>query len=162
MKSTPIILRSLKDEGKQLLRVESKANDQRNEAWLQELIFRHPELLPVEDFDDTFAPPISIGREIPTGHGRIDNLYVSPEGGITIVETKLWKNPEKHRTVVAQVIDYAKELATWDYDRLSAAVLASSRSRGETEKLSLEEKVEDGLLEAYCQLDEFQDLVAAN
>ena len=89
----------------------------------------------------------------------IDNLYVSPEGGITVVETKLWKNPEKHRTVVAQVIDYAKELATWDYDQLCAAVLASSRKRGE-ETASLEAKVAIALSNADVELHEFQENVA--
>jgi len=73
----------------------------------------------------------------------------------------LWKNPEKHRTVVAQVIDYAKELATWDYDQLSTAVLASSRKRGEDEKVSLEAKVAEVLSNAGVELHEFQENVAA-
>lgn len=127
MKSPPLILNSLDDAGRSLVRTDATPNDSRNEAWLQELLYSHPELLPVDGFDESFSPPIPIGREVRTASGPIDNLYVSPTGGITIVETKLWKNPEKHRTVVAQIIDYAKELATWDYDDFSAAVLAASR-----------------------------------
>lgn len=160
MKSTPLLLNSLDDAGRRLVRIQSQKNDPKNEAWLQELLYNHPELLPVDDFDDLYGPAIPIGREVRTDRGPIDNLYVSPEGGVTVVETKLWKNPEKHRTVVAQIIDYAKELATWDYDEFCEAILASSRKRGE-EKASLEEKVASGLAEAGVELHEFQENVAA-
>ena len=104
---------------------------------------------------------IPIGREVHTERGPIDNLYVSPEGGITIVETKLWKNPEKHRTVVAQIIDHAKEVATWDYDQLCEEVLASSRKRGETDNASLEQKVATALSHAEMELHQFQEALAA-
>lgn len=160
MKSTPLLLNSLDDAGRRLVRLQSQKNDPKTEAWLQELLYNHPELLPVDDFDDLYGPAIPIGREVRTDRGPIDNLFVSPEGGITVVETKLWKNPEKHRTVVAQIIDYAKELATWDYDEFCEAILASSRKRGE-EKASLEEKVAAGLAEAGVELHEFQENVAA-
>lgn len=162
MKSSPLILNSLDDAGRRLVRTEVESKDPKNEHWLQELLYNHPELLPVEDFDDSFAPAIPVGREVPTGSGPIDNLYVSPDGGITIVETKLWKNPEKHRTVVAQVIDYAKELAAWDYDQLCEAILTSSRRREETEKAALEEKMSAALREAGLELHEFQENVAAS
>ncbi|REJ67498.1 MAG: hypothetical protein DWQ31_11220 [Planctomycetota bacterium] len=162
MKSSPLILKSLDDKGRHLIRSEVKAKDSTSEHWLQERLYDHPELLPVEDFDDIFAPPIPIGREIATGSGSLDNLYVSPDGGITIVETKLWKNPDKQRTVLAQVIDYAKELVTWDYEHLCEAILASSRSRGESEKASLEEKVSDALRDSDIALHEFQEGVATS
>jgi len=161
MKSPPLILNSLGDVGRGLTRIDVTPSDPRNEAWLQELLYTHPELLPVEEFDDSFSPPIPIGREVGTARGPIDNLFVSPTGGITVVETKLWKNPEKHRTVVAQVIDYAKELATWDYDQLCDGILASSRRLGETKKVSLEEKVAAGLAASGIPLHEFQEGVAA-
>lgn len=90
------------------------------EEWLQELLFKHPSILPVELLDEGYAPPISIGKEI----ASIDNLFISPSGLLTIVETKLWRNPEAHRTVVAQILDYAKTLTTWDYDRLDEGVKA--------------------------------------
>ena len=60
----------------------------------------------------------SVGREI----ANIDNLFVSPSGLITIVETKLWRNPEGHRTVVAQILEYAKTLSLWTYQELDKAV----------------------------------------
>jgi hypothetical protein len=54
---------------------------------------------------------VSLGREICS----IDNLLVSPSGRITIVETKLWRNPESTREVLAQILDYAKRLASLNY-----------------------------------------------
>lgn len=161
MKVPPFILNSLDDKGCSLLRADAAPNDPRSESWLQELLYTHPELLPVDEFGESFSPPIPIGREVPTNAGPIDNLFVSPFGGITVVETKLWKNPEKHRTVVAQIIDYAKELATWCYDDFSAAVLTSSKGRKEAKNLSLEEKVATGLASSGVESHEFQEAVAA-
>ena len=161
-KAVPVILNSFDDVGRRLVRIQAQPNDPKDEAWLQEILYSHPELLPVNEIDDFYAPPISIGREVGTDRGPIDNLYVSPVGGITIVETKLWKNPEKHRTVVAQVIDYAKELATWDYDRLCQAILQSSRRRGEKENVSLEDKVAETLKSSGIPLHEFQEGVATS
>lgn len=162
MTSPPAVLESITDRGRALTRITSSAGDAKDENWLQELLFGHPELLPIEEFDNSFAPPIAIGREVRTRHGAIDNLYISPAGGLTIVETKLWKNPEKHRTVVAQIIDYAKELATWSYDDLCDAVLASSRKRAEVESPTLEDKIKPALGESASTLAEFQDNVVTN
>ena len=133
MKCKPVLFSS-KAGGKPLNRIEVPARDDRDEAWLQALLYSHPEILPVADFDEGFGPAIPLGREITTPAGSIDNLYVSPMRSITIVETKLWKNPEKHRTVVAQIIDYAKEISQWDYNRLNAAILKASRNTAGAEK----------------------------
>lgn len=110
MNTKPILLKSTGDSGITLNRIDIPPRHERDEKWLQDLIATHSEILPVEEFDEVFGPAISLGREIGTAAGSIDNLYVSPKGSLTIVETKLWKNPDKHRTVVAQIIDYAKEL----------------------------------------------------
>jgi len=88
------------------------------ETWVQELVFEHPAVLPIEDIDPWFAPPVPIAREVTTTAGSIDALYVSPTGGLTIVETKLWRNPEARRQVVGQILDYAAALSSWSYDEL--------------------------------------------
>lgn len=158
MNSNPVIIDSATCQGRMLKRVEVSSGDHRDEKWLQELLYEHPELLPIDEFDETFSPAIPLGREVRSGRGPIDNLYISPSGRITIVETKLWKNPEKHRTVVAQIIDYAKELARWNYDDLDRAISAISQSRGDT-RSSLGEKVENHLRENSISLIEFQENV---
>ena len=94
-----------------------------NEEWLQELLANNPSLIPSADLGDEFSSLVCIGREVPVGsgdtQGYIDNLYVSASGNIVIVETKLFRNQESRRTVVAQIIDYAKELQHWDSERLN-------------------------------------------
>jgi hypothetical protein len=97
------------------------------EKWLQDLIHKNPQVLPIDEIESGFAPLISLGREIFTAVGYIDNLYISPNGYLTIVETKLWRNPEAKREVVGQIIDYAKELSTWTFSKLNESVKVSSQ-----------------------------------
>lgn len=92
------------------------------EGWLQGLIETNPELLPASEIEPAFAPLVSVGREVETGAGAIDNLFLSPQGYLTIVETKLWRNPEARRQVVGQIIDYATELSHWTFEQLESKV----------------------------------------
>lgn len=91
------------------------------EKWLQDLLAKNPSILPTGDVDPTYSPLFLIGREIMTPNGRIDNLYVTPNGHLVIVETKLWSNPEARRAVVGQIIEYAKAVKTWDYENVNRA-----------------------------------------
>lgn len=93
-----------------------------NERWLQHLIVRHPNLLPVEDLEPALTPLIPICMELPVPSGYVDNIYVTPMGDIIVVETKLWRNPEARREVIGQILDYAKDLSAWDYEHFNAAV----------------------------------------
>jgi len=90
------------------------------EGWLQDLIEDHPELLPIAEIEPAFAPVVSVGREVATASGYIDNLLLSPQGYLTIVETKLWRNPEARREVVGQIIDYAKDVSRWTFVELES------------------------------------------
>jgi len=74
--------------------------------------------LPVAKLDESFAPVVSVGREI----RRIDNLFISPHGRIVVVETKLWRNPEATRQVVAQILDYAQVLSKMTYEELESQI----------------------------------------
>jgi hypothetical protein len=96
-----------------------------NEDRLQALLFEHPELVPAAEFDLVFSDLIPVARELPTAAGPVDLLYVTPDGFIVLVETKLWRNPEARRKVVAQIIDYTKEMAGWSYDDLENAIRRS-------------------------------------
>ncbi len=99
-------------------------SDEFNERWLQDLLRWHPHILPIGKIDESFAPLIPIGREVSVDSGSIDNLFINPAGKITIVETKLWKNPEQRRQVVGQVMDYAKDLSRWTYEDLDESVVS--------------------------------------
>lgn len=98
------------------------------EDWMQELIHNYPSLLPVAEIEPAFGPLVSIGRELSADRWFIDNLFISPQGYLTIVETKLWRNPEARREVVGQIIEYAKEVSTWTFDELDRKVKDYYRS----------------------------------
>ena len=100
------------------------------EGWLQDLIENNPELLPVAEIEPAFAPLVSVGREVATISGSIDNLFLSPQGYLTIVETKLWRNPEARREVVGQLIDYAKDVNRWTFRELENKVRDYNKRRG--------------------------------
>jgi hypothetical protein len=97
-----------------------------NESWLQNLLFENPTILPFSDLEPTFDGSIPIVRELGTGAGPVDLIYMNSKGYITLVETKLWRNPEARRSVVAQIIDYAKEIAEWSYEQFVEAIKRSS------------------------------------
>jgi len=86
------------------------------ESFLQEAIHASPSLLPVNRLDSDFYPLVSLGREI----ANIDNLLISPTGKLSIVETKLWRNPQASREVLAQAIEYANTLWEMDYTEFEA------------------------------------------
>ncbi len=95
------------------------------ESWLQEIIHQRSSLLPIYEIEPSFSDAISLGREILTKVGYIDNLLINEDGYITIIETKLWRNLQARREVVGQVIDYAKELTKWNFADLDNAVRRS-------------------------------------
>ena len=97
-----------------------------DEHWLQELLIKNPCLLPSKEIDEAWPELIPLGREVPVKAGAIDNLYITPGGLICLVETKLWRNYEAHRTVVAQVISYAKDLAGMSFDAFKECVEKST------------------------------------
>ncbi len=99
-----------------------------DEAWLRDLLWDHPSLLPVADIEPIFDGLLPIAWEVQTGSGLVDLIFVNTEGMITIVETKLWRNPEARRKVVGQIIDYAKDLARWSYADLVVAAKAAVAS----------------------------------
>jgi len=93
-----------------------------SELRIQKLVFQYPTCLPISDIDESYNPIIPICIELNTPVGSLDIFMISPSGDIIIVETKLWRNPEARRVVVAQILDYAKELSKWSYDDLQREV----------------------------------------
>ena len=87
-----------------------------DEDWLQHLLVQTPEILPIGEIDPAFSPAIPLCRELPTEAGPIDIAYLSEQGLLTIVECKLWRNPEARREAVSQILDYAKEISRWSYE----------------------------------------------
>lgn len=83
-------------------------------------------------------------REFSTESGSINLVYVNESGFITIRECKLWRNPEARRKVVGQILDYAKDLAKWDYSKFEVKCLKARKERDK----SLFQRVEEFYPEA--------------
>ena len=98
-----------------------------DEAWLQRLIQTHPALLPIEALEPGLFDVVPICLELPVPSGYVDNLMITPEGGIVLVEAKLWRNPEARREVIGQVLDYAKDLSGFSFDDLQGRVRQARR-----------------------------------
>ncbi len=97
-----------------------------NEAWLQNLIMQQPGLLPVNQIGESaFSTMVPVCTELRMCAGFMDNLFVTPRGEIAIVECKLWRNPEARRKVLAQILDYASEMSTWDYEAFETSIKAA-------------------------------------
>lgn len=104
--------------------------DGRNEAWLRDLLASHPDLLPIEEVDPSFAPLVPLCTELSTEAGPVDAVFISPCGRLTLVECKLWRNPEARRKVIAQILDYARAVSQWSYADLQRRVAAASGLKG--------------------------------
>ena len=97
---------------------------ERNEAWLRDLIFRHPRILPIRDVDPRALDLVPVCTELPLGQGRADALFIDHRGRLTLVECKLWKNPQARREVIGQIIDYAAELSKLSYEDLDKKIVS--------------------------------------
>ncbi|HXR39976.1 MAG TPA: hypothetical protein VN776_12810 [Terracidiphilus sp.] len=102
----------------------------KNEAWLRDTLFGNPELIPTEEIDPAFGPLIPLCVELRTGAGSIDAVFVNRDGRLTILECKLWKNPQSRREVVAQALDYVSTISSWSYTDLQRNVSAALRRQG--------------------------------
>ena len=94
----------------------------RDEAWLRDLLFSSPETVPVGDLDPSFGPLVPLCRELRTEAGPVDIACINGDGLLTLIECKLWRNPEARRKVVAQVLDYARAIVEWTYADLQRQV----------------------------------------
>ena len=138
---TPVLVRNGKETPLRRVSFDERTFDERA---LQNLLFAHPTLIPVGDIEPLFAGLRPLARELPIGSGFLDLIFMNEEGYLTLVETKLWRNPEARRTVVAQIIDYASHLSTWTYDELRQAVLASRNNDAVTSSDPLVDLASDG------------------
>ena len=92
------------------------------EEELEDLLFRYPQSLPIATIDAAYAGAVPICRQLTLPAGYADALYVNQLGRLTLVEFKLWRNPQARREVIGQILDYAKDLASWGYEDLQRQV----------------------------------------
>lgn len=124
------------------------------EEEIQEILANNPEIiLNIPEIEIDGNPDAISCREFPTGNGSIDVLYITSIGEIIFVETKLIKNPEATRTVVAQVIDYIKGLNSYHADIFLSkinekTVVKSSFTRGDKFHHQISEALRTGYFKA--------------
>lgn len=106
---------------------------------LQEFIYDHPDTIPLYEIDESIRLLI-LAREFPTSSGSIDAVGIDESGELYIIETKLYKNPDK-RLVVAQVLDYGASLSvsyqdTADFVQVLESKVDDHFGMGVTQKIS--------------------------
>ena len=93
-----------------------------DEGALQEILFRHADILPLGEIDPAYHSAVPVCTELGMRAGSADALYLTATGRIVLAEFKLWRNPGARREVVGQILDYARVLASWSYDDLDREV----------------------------------------
>jgi hypothetical protein len=122
--------------GKDARKIEKTPTKQEDD--LQRYVFDNPDSLPLDDIKKG-TKLLVIGREFETDSGPIDVLAVDGDGNIYIIETKLYKNPDK-RTVIAQMLDYGAALSKTygsgdDFLRDIDELVAESKAGGLSDRL---------------------------
>jgi hypothetical protein len=155
---SPILLSEDQNQSFELERINlvKSSTFEYSEDWLQQKLDEYPGLLPVTEIDPIFGELIPVCRELRTAVGPLDNLYVNERGMLTLVECKLWRNPEARRQVVGQILDYAQEFSRMDYEDLTARINTKTGRTGNSLHDIVSEKTE-GIDEK-----EFVDSVTSN
>ena len=126
-----------------------KVDSYANEAELQQLVSESPQLV------GATVPMVSL-RELPLRDaGNLDVLLVDIDGGLTLVEAKLNRNPEIRRAVVGQLLGYAGGLWGMAYDDLDTMVQSRHGA-------SLVELARIAAGDTEVEGDEFRERVADN
>ena len=102
-----------------------------DENLLQSIVDETPNVLPIRDFYPAISSVCSLGREIPLDLGEkqgfIDNLLVTNDGHLVLVETKLYRNPEAIREVVVQTLQYGMTVNKIPLSELEARIKRGDR-----------------------------------
>lgn len=117
------------------------------ESWLQKILIENPQSLPLGEIDPAYQIICPLCLEMNTRSGPIDIVYITPQGRLVIVETKLWRNPDARRKVVGQILDYAKELTQWTFSDLQREISRRTGIKGNAPYILLSKQI-SGIPEA--------------
>lgn len=107
----------------------SRLNTSTQEAFIQDLVHRMPDVIPMNDIEPAMSPLIPVCRELPMASLAADNFWITSWGGLILGECKLVRNPQARREVVAQILEYARLMCAWTYEDLERAC---RQARGES------------------------------
>ena len=129
------------------------------EGNMQEFIYENPEIVPIYEIDENIQLLI-LAKEFPTNSGQIDALGIDGKGDIYLIETKLYKNPDK-RLVVAQVLDYGASLSAGVGDASDFFQILESKVNQHF-KMGLSQKVSEFFGYSDEEVLELMDIIKAN
>lgn len=138
----------ISENGKKAQKIDK--SDFEKEGYLQNYIHQNPESIPVYEIE-VDKKLFVVAREFSTESGPIDALAVDKDGDIYVVETKLYKNPDK-RTVVAQALDYGASL--WRHSDYNEFIAEINDEINKKFNLNFEEKTQD-----FFDLDDEQIII---
>jgi RecB family endonuclease NucS len=80
------------------------------ESFVRQFIYDTPDVLPLDDYRGGVKLTV-LAREFPTRSGPIDAIAIDQQGELYLIESKLYRNPDK-RHGVAQVLNYGASLSS--------------------------------------------------
>jgi len=119
-----------------------------NELWIQDICYNNPAVLPIAEIEQTFTDMIPVCKELGSPSGSMDLVFVNAYGFIAIGECKLWRNPEARRKVIAQILEYAKDLSQWNYEEFEKACLKARKDENTTSLYEIVSRQDSELDEA--------------
>lgn len=126
---------------------------------LQKYIYDNPEAIPLYDIKEDIKLLV-LARELPTNSGPIDAIGIDKEGEIYIIETKLYKNPDK-RIVVAQALDYGAAL--WKHSNdFNEFVALLNKNVQKTFRVPLNQKLQEYFALSDEELSQLFDSIKGN
>lgn len=143
--SLPIMI---KNEKTKYLSKVSLGSREYDELWVQDLCYNNSGILPIAEIEQTFADMIPICKELGSPSGSMDLVFVNAFGFIAIGECKLWRNPESRRKVIAQILEYAKDLSRWSYEEFEKACLKARKDENVTSLYDIVSRQDSELNEA--------------
>lgn len=101
---------------------------------LQELLAKYPDLLPGEAMNPQDPRRfLLVKREAQVAGMQLDHLFLDQDAVPTLVETKRSANTQVRREVVAQMLDYAANVAReWSSDRMAGWLKERAEGEGRT------------------------------
>src|SRR6266852_8630066 len=147
--ATPLLIRGLsQDPAGHVSRLQplslARKESAFNENWFQQLIFKTPPLLPAAEIESAFHDLEPVAIELPIAGNWADILFVNRDGCIALIETKLFRNSEARREVIAQSIEYASEMSRWDYRQLIQAIKKANKCADDDPLLKIMKRNDPG------------------
>ncbi len=135
----------------------------------EDILQRHiadlPSLISLETVADEPISFMTIGAEWPAGTGRADIVLIGSDGVLTIIETKLSRNPESRREVIAQLLEYAaylSESTIYEVQSRAEEFFQSDKCPREYRNKTLDELLGDFLQDSVDSVDAFKGQIEQN